>query len=65
MYIKIDGILVRKIVNFNDKIWGIFKLIDFLYDFCVVRFNGLEKNVCVIRVIGFINDLDNYLRVYD
>ena len=65
LYIKIDGISARKIADLNDKIRGIPKSIDLLYDFCMVRFNGLEKNARVIRVIGFTNDLDNYSRAYD
>lgn len=65
LYIKIDGISARKIAYLNDKIRGIPKSIDLLYDSCVVRFNGLEKNARVIRVIGFTNDLDNYSRAYD
>ena len=65
LYIKIDGISARKIADLNDKIRGIPKSIDLLYDSCVVRFNGLEKNARVIRVIGFTNDLDNYSRAYD
>ncbi len=65
LYIKIDGISARKIAYLNDKIREITKSIDLLYDSCMVRFNGLERNARVIRVIGFTNDLDNYSRAYD
>ena len=65
LYIKIDGISARKIADLNDKIREIPKSIVLLYDSCMVRFNGLERNARVIRVIGFTNDLDNYSRSYD
>lgn len=65
LYIKIDGISARKIAYLNNKIREIPKSIDLLYDSCIVRFNGLERNARVIRVIGFTNDLDNYSRAYD
>ncbi|NES74622.1 MULTISPECIES: mechanosensitive ion channel family protein [unclassified Okeania] len=64
-YIKIDGISSKKVVDLNDKIRAIPKNFDLLYDSCIVRFNGLERNARVIRVIGFTNDLDNYSRAYD
>ncbi|MGB3509722.1 MAG: hypothetical protein WBA93_10845 [Microcoleaceae cyanobacterium] len=65
LYIKIDWISSQKVAYINDKIREIPKSIDLLYDSCIVRFNGLERNARVIRVIGFTNDLDNYSRAYD
>ncbi|NEQ76573.1 MAG: mechanosensitive ion channel family protein [Okeania sp. SIO2C9] len=65
LYIKIDGISSKKIVALNEKIRAIPQKIDLLYDSCIVRFNGLERNARVIRVIGFTNDLDNYSRAYE
>lgn len=65
LYIKIDWISSQKVAKINDKIREIPKSIDLLYDSCIVRFNGLERNARVIRVIGFTNDLDNYSRAYD
>ncbi|NEP05358.1 MULTISPECIES: mechanosensitive ion channel family protein [Okeania] len=65
LFIKIDGISAQKIADINEKIRQIPKSIDILDNSCLVRFDGLDRNARVIRVIGYTNNLDKYYSSYD